>query len=191
MSDSGLPPGDDALYAALETSLGRVVVQLFEREAPNTVVNFVGLATGRRAWRHPRTNEEMRAPLYDGTLIHRVVPEFMVQLGDPFSRDDGDASRVGTGGPGFTFPDEIGGALRFDRPGRVAMATRRRPDSNGSQFFITEVAAPHLNFQHTIFGEVVDGFEKVPKLTRVKADLSGRPLEPVKLARVTITRGTY
>ncbi len=185
-----MPPGEDPLFGALDTSFGRIVLRLFEAETPRTVAHFVGLATGASAWTHPCTGEAMvGVPLYDGTRVHRVFPDFMIQMGDPFTRADGALARAGRSGPGFTIADEIRRELRFDRPGRVAMATQRRPDSNGSQFFLTEVACPHLDFRHTIFGEVVDGFERIPKLARVKADAEGRPLDPPRLDRVTVFRG--
>jgi peptidyl-prolyl cis-trans isomerase A (cyclophilin A) len=180
-------PGEGQLRAALETSLGTIIVQLFETGAPRTVANFVGLATGARSWRQPGTGQlQTGRPLYDRTSFHRVVPNFMVQAGDPFSSEiDGVRSSLGGGGPGYRFADESSGH-RFDRPGLLAMANWG-PDTNGSQWFVTEVAAPHLNGLNTIFGEVVRGFEIVPKIARAPATAMV-PDPPVVLHRVTISR---
>jgi peptidyl-prolyl cis-trans isomerase A (cyclophilin A) len=187
---NGIPPGDGPLLATLQTSAGKIVVRLYERETPATVAHFVGLATGTREWRHPRTGErETGRPLYDGTVVHRMVPNFMIQLGDPLSHPrDGDPARVGTGDPGFHVDDELVPSLRFDRPALVAMANTDQPNTAGCQFFITEVALPHLNGRHTIFGEVVEGFELVPKIAR-SALAQGRVTGPVTLERVLISRG--
>jgi len=187
---NGIPPGDGPLLATLQTSAGKIVIRLYERETPRTVAHFVGLATGKREWRHPRTGErEIGRPLYDGTVVHRMIPNFMIQLGDPFSHPkDGDPARVGTGDPGFHVDDEIVPSLRFDRPALVALANTDLPNSAGCQFFITEVALPHLNGRHTVFGEVIDGFELVPKIAR-SALAQGRVNGPVTLERVLIARG--
>ena len=144
-------------YAKFVTSEGSFTCELFEKDAPKTVDNFVGLATGKREWIDPRTGQKSKAPLYDGTSFHRVIPDFMIQGGDPLG--------TGTGGPGYKFKDEFQSGRRFDKPGLLAMANAG-PNTNGSQFFITEVATPHLNNRHTIFGEVVSGQELVPKITR-------------------------
>jgi peptidyl-prolyl cis-trans isomerase A (cyclophilin A) len=167
----------DELYATLETSLGTIRIRLFAREAPKTVENFVGLARGTKEWTDPRTGEKVRRPLYDGTIFHRVVPEFMIQGGDPLGR--------GTGGPGYKFDDEFSGR-KFDKPGLVAMANTG-PNSNGSQFFITEVPAPWLNNRHTIFGEVVEGMEVVRTIARVRRGAQDRPEQDVVLERVIIS----
>jgi peptidyl-prolyl cis-trans isomerase A (cyclophilin A) len=171
--------------------MGDIVVALYEKEAPKTVANFVGLATGAREWTHPKTGEKQKGrPLYNGTTFHRVIPDFMIQGGDPLSSvKDGDMSRAGTGDPGYKFEDEFQSGLRFDRPGLLAMANSG-PNTNGSQFFITEVATAHLTNRHTIFGEVVKGFELVPKITRVPKQGS-RPTPPVELKAVVISRGKY
>jgi peptidyl-prolyl cis-trans isomerase A (cyclophilin A) len=137
------------------------------------VKNFVGLASGTKEWTDPVTREKVKKPLYDGTLFHRVIPQFMIQGGDPLG--------TGTGGPGYRFEDEIGPANRFDRPGLLAMANAG-PNTNGSQFFITEVPTPHLNRGHTIFGEVVKGGELVAQIAR-----AGNA--KVKLEKVVVTRG--
>src|SRR5213595_2534089 len=145
------------LYATFETSEGSIAIRLFPRDAPKTVENFVGLATGEKEWTHPGTGEKKKTPLYDGTILHRCIKDFMIQGGDPLGR--------GTGGPGFKFEDEFQSGRRFDRPGLLAMANAG-PNTNGSQFFITEVPTPHLNNRHTIFGEVVKGQELVPQIAR-------------------------
>lgn len=183
------PEGGGPLTATLDTTEGTIVLKLYEKEAPKTVANFVGLATGKKEWRHPKTGQKhLGKPLYDGTTFHRVIPNFMIQAGDPLSHPtEGDPALAGRGDPGFRFADEFQAGLRFDRPGLLAMANSG-PDSNGCQWFITEVATPHLNNKHTIFGEVLKGFENVPKIARVPATGS-RPNVPVVIRSVTITRG--
>jgi peptidyl-prolyl cis-trans isomerase A (cyclophilin A) len=163
----------EALYATFQTSAGDIVVKLLPEKAPKTVENFVGLAEGTKKWTDPRSGMPSTKPLYDGTVFHRVIPEFMIQGGDP----QGD----GTGGPGYKFADEIGPDNKFDRPGLLAMANAG-PGTNGSQFFITEVPTPHLNKGHTIFGEVVKGGELVAKIARAGNSKT-------TLQKVTITRG--
>ena len=178
---------ENALFAAVKTPVGRIVFRLLEEEAPAAVAHFVGLASGSLAWRHPVTGElQQGRPLYDGTQIHRAVPSGFIQFGDPCSLPDGDASRVGQGGPGFAIADEIHPRRRFDRPGIVAFANEGRRDSIGSQLFIAEVALPHLQGRHTIFGDVVHGFERVPKLSRRVA--AG---ESIVIERVELVRGKF
>ncbi len=162
-----------ATYATFKTSLGDIVVKLLPEKAPKTVENFVALAEGTKEWKDPRTGQMVKKPLYDGTVFHRVIPGFMIQGGDPLGN--------GTGGPGYKFADEIGPDNKFDRPGLLAMANAG-PNTNGSQFFITEVPTPHLNRGHTIFGEVVKGQDLVPKIAA-----AGNM--KVKLEKVVITRG--
>jgi peptidyl-prolyl cis-trans isomerase A (cyclophilin A) len=161
------------LTATLHTNMGDIKVNLFPDHAPKTVRNFTELAEGTKEWTNPKLNAKSSAPLYDGTVFHRVIPDFMIQGGDPLG--------TGTGGPGYRFADEIGPDNRFDRPGLLAMANAG-PNTNGSQFFITEVPTPHLNRGHTIFGEVVKGGELVAKIARTGNS-------KVKLEKVTITRG--
>jgi peptidyl-prolyl cis-trans isomerase A (cyclophilin A) len=169
---SNIPEGKGDLYAVFKTSRGVITVKLFEKDAPKTVENFVGLATGKKEWIDPRTGQKSKAPLYDGTSFHRVIPDFMVQGGDPLG--------TGTGGPGYKFEDEFQSGRKFEKPGLLAMANAG-PNTNGSQFFITEVATPHLNGRHTIFGEVVKGGELVPKITR--AGNAQTKLEKVEIVR--------
>ena len=154
---ANIPQGNGDLYAVFHTSRGNIVVKLFEKEAPKTVANFVGLATGKQEWVDPRNGQKSKAKLYDGTVFHRVIPQFMIQGGDPLG--------TGTGGPGYRFEDEFQSGRKFDRPGLLAMANAG-PNTNGSQFFITEVPTPHLNNRHTIFGEVVKGQDLVPQIAR-------------------------
>ncbi|MGA7892017.1 MAG: peptidylprolyl isomerase, partial [Candidatus Sulfotelmatobacter sp.] len=131
--------------AVFDTTVGKLRCTLFEKETPITVKNFIDLATGAKDWTNPVSHAtKHNTPLYDGTIFHRVIPDFMIQGGDP--RGDG------TGDPGYTFKDEFVSTILFDRPGRLAMANSG-PNTNGSQFFITEVPTPHLNGRHTIFGQ--------------------------------------
>ena len=143
--------------------MGRITCKLFEKEAPETVANFVGLADGTKVWTDPTTHKKMRnKPLYNGTVFHRVIPEFMIQGGDP--------TATGTGDPGYAFKDEFNPDLKFDVPGRLAMANSG-PDTNGSQFFITEVPVEYLNGKHTIFGQCDDsGISVVKSIARVQRD---------------------
>jgi peptidyl-prolyl cis-trans isomerase A (cyclophilin A) len=164
-------------YATLMTSRGKIRIQLFEDTAPEAVANFVGLATGSRAWKDPRTGGEQQRPLYDGTIFHRVIPQFMIQGGDPLG--------TGRGGPGYRFEDEVGGPHRFDRPGRLAMANAG-PNTNGSQFFISLAPTPWLDGKHTIFGQVVSGMEVVEAIATSGRDGQDRPLEEQRLERVLI-----
>jgi len=164
-------------YATLVTSRGEIRVQLFSDTAPRTVENFVGLATGSKPWADPRTGTKQSRPLYQGTIFHRVIPQFMIQGGDPLGN--------GRGGPGYTFEDEVNGPHRFDRPGRLAMANAG-PNTNGSQFFITQAPTPWLDGKHTIFGQVVDGMEVVDSIAAIDRDPQDRPLEEQVLERVVI-----
>jgi peptidyl-prolyl cis-trans isomerase A (cyclophilin A) len=166
------------LTALLRTNHGDVVVRLFPDHAPKTVRNFVELAEGTREWTDPSTGRTDRAKLYDGTVFHRVIPDFMIQGGDPLG--------TGTGGPGYKFGDEIHPDLQFTRPYLLAMANAG-PGTNGSQFFITTGPTPWLNGKHTIFGEVVSGSEVVDAISHVKTGGGDRPVEDVVLESVGIT----
>lgn len=168
-------------HAVLKTSKGTIKVRLFAAEAPRTVAHFIGLATGTKAWRDPRDGKTKRAPLYDGVLVHRVIPGFMIQTGDPLGNGDGD---IGT-----TIADEIDPKRGFDRAGLVGMASFG-PNTSASQFFITLSPNPDLNGRHTIIGEVVEGMGVVKAISAVPRDLaheSNRPLEPIVLISVAIT----
>ena len=171
------PPG---LYATITTSMGSIVCQLFEKEAPLAVANFVGLARGTKEWTDPKTRQKVKRPLYPGTTFHRVIPGFMIQGGDPL----GD----GTGDPGYSFKDEISPALKFDQPGRLAMANTGRPGTNGCQFFITEVPYPTLDGNYTIFGQLVEGLDVVKKIVNVPRDANDKPSSPVVIRAIRVQR---
>ena len=170
------PTGPTVLF---DTTMGRLVCQFFDQQAPTTVANFIGLATGSKTWIDPVTSQKVTGkPFYNGTTFHRVIPEFMIQGGDRRGTGEGDA--------GYYFQDEIDPALRFDVPGRLAMANAG-PGTNGSQFFITEQATPELNGKHTIFGQcdmhsviIAMGIARVPRNSQDK------PITPVTLDKVTI-----
>ena len=171
------------MEATLHTNLGDIRLELYPEQAPETVSNFVGLATGQKAWTDPRTGEESHAPLYDNVIFHRVIPGFMIQGGDPL----GD----GTGGPGYVFDDEIDASLTFAAPYVLAMANAGRrlgKGTNGSQFFITVAPTPHLNMRHTIFGEVADADSRkvVDEIAAVETGPMDRPVEDVVIDRVEI-----
>jgi len=168
----------DKLYATFDTSLGQIVVELFPQEAPNTVKNFVGLAKGEQPWMDPKTGEIVNRPLYNGTIFHRVIPNFMVQGGDPRGN--------GMGGPGYKFGDEFTDKLKFDQVGRLAMANSG-PNTNGSQFFITVAKTAWLNNHHTIFGQVVKGQDVVDKIANTERGANDLPVKDVVLKTVTIS----
>ena len=153
------PAREPGLYATIKTSMGDITVKFYEKEAPITVRNFVGLASGAKAWKDPKTGQMVKRPLYNGTIFHRVIPGFMIQGGDPLG--------TGMGDGGFTIPDEFSPNLKFDVPGRLAMANIGQPHTGGSQFFITVVPTPHLNGKHTIFGQVIEGQDVVTKIVQV------------------------
>ena len=169
----------DTLTATLQTNQGRIVLRLFPDHAPKTVRNFVELAEGGREWTDPRTGRTGTSKLYDGTIFHRVIPDFMIQGGDPLGS--------GRGGPGYEFADEFHPDLRFDRPYLLAMANAG-PGTNGSQFFITVGPTPWLNNKHTIFGEVIEGADVVDRISRLKTGSQDRPVEDVVVESVTVDR---
>jgi peptidyl-prolyl cis-trans isomerase A (cyclophilin A) len=167
-------------YATFKTTEGTIVCLLFEKDAPKTVANFVELAEGKREWTHPVSREKSTKKLYDGTIFHRVIPDFMIQGGDPAGN--------GMGGPGYKFEDETKGSPhKFNQPGKLAMANAG-PNTNGSQFFITTVPTDWLTGKHTIFGEVVEGQDIAEKITRVPRGAQDKPKTPVVLETVTIER---
>lgn len=166
--------------AIIKTDKGDIKVTLFPDRVPITVENFVGLATGKKLWTHPETKKEMKnKPLYNGTIFHRVIPDFMIQGGDPLGK--------GTGGPGYQFEDEVKDTDQFDKPGILAMANAG-PKTNGSQFFITVKPTPWLNGKHTIFGEVKDkkSLEVVNQIVAVERDDSDRPKKDIKIKKIVI-----
>ena len=170
-------PTEPGLYAVIYTSMGSIVCRLFEKDAPKTVANFRGLAMGTKTWTDPKTGATKRTPLYSGTTFHRVIPEFMIQGGDP--------TGTGMGSPGYKFEDEISSEHTFDHPGILAMANSG-PNTNGSQFFITVAATPWLNGKHTIFGEVVSGQDIADKISQVPRDEQDKPATPVTIVRIRI-----
>jgi peptidyl-prolyl cis-trans isomerase A (cyclophilin A) len=181
-------PGEGGLYARFKTTQGTIVVMLEEHRAPKTVANFCGLATGAIAWRDPVTSKQMTGtPMYDGVRFHRVIPGFMVQCGDPLSRDRESANRWGTGGPGYKFEDEFHKELRHTKAGVLSMANSGT-NTNGSQFFITEGPTPHLDNRHSVFGNVVVGLDVVKKLANVPRGPSDRPNDDQLLEKVELFR---
>ena len=167
-------------YAVFTTTEGKITVRLFEADAPITVKNFIELAEGAKEWTHPVTHAKSTTKLFDVTIFHRVIPDFMIQGGDP--------AGTGTGGPGYRFQDETkGSAHKFDKAGKLAMANSG-PNTNGCQFFITVAATPWLTGNHTIFGEVVEGQEIVTKISLVSRGSQDKPNKPVVLESVLIER---
>ncbi len=168
-------------YAVFETSEGMIVCRLFEKDAPKTVANFVDLTEGKREWTHPTTRKKTSDPLYHGTIFHRVIPDFMIQGGDPMG--------TGFGGPGYQFEDET---KRFARIVSTRLASWRWPmpvpNTNGSQFFITVGNTDWLTGKHTIFGEVVEGYEIVEKISKVARNRQDRPNKDVVVKSVKIER---
>ncbi len=171
------------MQAIIHTSMGDIRVELYPAQAPNTVKNFVGLATGEKEWTDPETGQKTSKPLYDDTIFHRVIPNFMIQGGDPLG--------TGTGGPGYQFNDEISPELIFDQPYLLAMAnagTRFGKGTNGSQFFITVVPTDWLTGKHTIFGKVTDTESKgvVDAISLVPTGANDRPVEPVVIHNIEV-----
>jgi peptidyl-prolyl cis-trans isomerase A (cyclophilin A) len=178
-----LRPG---VYAVFETSMGNITCELYQRQAPQTVANFIGLAEGTKDYKDPRTGKLIKGkPYYNGLTFHRVIDNFMIQSGDP--------TGTGTGGPGYNIPDEVARDLNFAYEGRLAMANAGRPGTGGAQFFITVAPRTSLNGGYTIFGQVVDGMDVVKKIAKVptKPQANGeksRPVTDVLLKKVTIQR---
>jgi len=171
-------PVPQTMRAVLQTTEGNITCELFPTQAPKTVENFVGLATGTKDWTNPMSHAKMHnRPLYDGTIFHRVIPGFMIQGGDPMGN--------GAGDPGYSFKDEFSG-LRFDQPGRLAMANSG-PNTNGSQFFITEVPTPHLNNHHTIFGQC-EPMSLISRIARAPRDPQDKPFHPTRIVHITILK---
>lgn len=167
-------------YAIFDTSEGKVVCRLFEKEAPLTTKNFIDLAEGKRSWKDTVSGKGGSGPLYSGTIFHRVIPDFMIQGGDP--------SGTGMGGPGYKFQDETQGSPHsFDKKGKLAMANAG-PNTNGSQFFITVAPTEWLTGKHTIFGEVVEGQDIVDRIANLPGNRQNRPNKDVVLQSVAIER---
>src|ERR1700734_190908 len=175
------PVAEGPPTAVIDTTVGKMTCELFPDKAPIGVANFIGLATGTKDWTTSKGVTKHGVPLYNGTIFHRVIPDFMIQGGDPA----GD----GTGDPGYKFKNEVSSGLLFDKAGRLAYANSG-PDTNGSQFFITEVATPHLNGNYTIFGQCDDATVALVKdIARRASDPSNnRPFRPVKIIHIKIVR---
>lgn len=164
--------------AVIKTTAGDITVKLFAESAPKTVENFIGLATGKKAWTDPKSNKEMKGKsLYVGTIFHRVIPGFMIQGGDPLG--------MGYGGPGYKFEDETKPTDSFDKPGILAMANSG-PNTNGSQFFITVAPTPFLSGKHTVFGEVTKGMDVVNKIVNAPTGQNDRPKDPVSIKSISV-----
>jgi|ERR1051325_2143213 len=168
-------------YAKFETSEGNFTVELFEKDAPKTVANFIGLAEGTKEWTDPRTGEKVKKPYYNGLTFHRVIANFMIQGGDPLG--------TGTGGPGFTIPDEFASGRKLDKAGILAMANKGTPNSGAAQFFITLAPTTWLNGKHTVFGEVTEGMDVIEKIGSTKTTKPGdKPVKPIVIKSVKIER---
>lgn len=167
------------LYAVFETSIGALTCQLEEEKAPETVKNFVGLATGEKEYTDPRTGKKSTEPFFDGTIFHRIIKNFMIQGGDRLGQ--------GTGGPGYRFKDEFHPSLKHTGPGILSMANAG-PNTNGSQFFITLVPTPWLDGKHAVFGKLIRGEDVLKSLGNVATGPMDRPREELKLVRVKIVR---
>jgi peptidyl-prolyl cis-trans isomerase A (cyclophilin A) len=167
------------VYAEFITSEGNFTIRLFDKEAPNTVANFVGLAEGTQEWTDPRTNKKVREPYYDGIIFHRVIDGFMIQGGDPLGQ--------GIGGPGYKFADEFHPSLRHNKAGILSMANAG-PNTNGGQFFITLGPTSHLDNKHSVFGEVESGMDVVRKIGGTRTGARDRPLKDVVIKTVKIER---
>ncbi len=181
-SESGEPAAQSlgpGTYAVFKTNMGVIICKLFDNLAPATIDNFIGLAEGTKTFKDPVTGQETRRPYYDGTTFHRVIPNFMIQGGDP--------TGSGRGGPGYNIKGEIRGSLKFDRPGRLAMANSGSPDTGGSQFFITHGPKSYLDGGYTIFGQVMKGQEVVNAIGRVQTR-SDKPIFDIILEKLTIER---
>lgn len=167
------------VYAHITTNHGLMIARLFDKEAPKTVQNFVGLAEGKKQWTDPRTGRLVRRPYYNNLTFHRIIPGFMIQGGDP--------EGTGTGGPGFTFEDEFNPKLRHGKAGMLSMANRG-PNTNGGQFFITLGAPTHLNDKHSVFGEIVEGMDVLRAIGKVPTQPDDKPVKPVVMKSVRIER---
>ncbi|WP_028661376.1 peptidylprolyl isomerase [Saccharomonospora saliphila] len=182
VTESNGSPGGSRTKATLHTNRGDIHLDLFPDHAPKTVANFTGLADGSKEYTQPNARGEKSGPFYDGSIFHRVIAGFMVQGGDP--------TGTGRGGPGYKFDDEFHPELQFNRPYLLAMANAG-PGTNGSQFFITVAPTPHLNFKHTIFGEVSDQASRdvVDAIAQTATGPADKPLEDIVIERVSIDRG--
>jgi peptidyl-prolyl cis-trans isomerase A (cyclophilin A) len=172
-------PGTGDLYARFHTNQGNIVIKLEERKVPNTVKNFVGLATGTHPWTDPKTGQQVNRPFYDGLIFHRVIPGFMIQGGCPVGQ--------GNGSPGYRFDDEFHPELKHTKAGTLSMANAG-PGTNGSQFFITDGPTPHLDNRHSVFGYVVAGLEVVGKIANTPRGARDRPNQNQVISKLEIFR---
>ena len=173
------PARENGLYAVMNTTLGAITLRLFEKETPVTVKNFTGLVRGTKEFRDPKTGQMVKRPFFTGITFHRVIPGFMIQAGDPTARGDYNA--------GYAIADEFVPTLKFDVPGRLAMANIGEPHTGSTQFFITDGTPTHLNGHHTIFGQVIDGQDVVKKIAGVPT-VSDKPKTPVKILSIKLER---
>lgn len=173
------PERDPGLYMIINTSLGTITAQLFEKEAPGTVANFVALARGTKAYKN-KAGAMVKGPYFSNLIFHRVIPGFMIQTGD--------IAGTGSSDCGFTIKDEIVPTLKYDKPGRLGLARLDSPNTGSCQFFITDAPYPSLSGQYTIFGQVVEGQEVVSKIASVPRDSMDKPRTPVRLISMTIKR---
>jgi len=178
-STKELVPGEGELQATFQTNRGDFTVSLFEELAPNTVSNFVGLATGQITWTDPRTGKAGQGALYDGVIFHRVIDGFMIQGGDP--------TGTGRGGPGYRFADEFSPDARHSKAGMLSMANAG-PGTNGSQFFVTLAPTPHLDNRHAVFGEVISGMDVVEQIGSVATGAGDRPREEIVIEHIVVER---
>lgn len=167
------------MFAVFETNRGTFKAKLYDEQAPKTVANFVDLAEGNKEFREPRTGQPVKRPYYDGLVFHRVIKDFMIQGGCPIGN--------GTGGPGYQFEDEFAPGLKHTKPGLLSMANAG-PNTNGSQFFITVVPTPWLDNRHSIFGEIVEGYDVVDQIAHTATGPMDRPLEPIIIQKLRIER---
>jgi cyclophilin family peptidyl-prolyl cis-trans isomerase len=174
------PVRENGLYAVMNTTQGTMTLRLFEKETPITVRNFTGLVRGTKDFRDPKTGQMVKRPFFTGIVFHRVIPGFMIQVGDPTGRGDYNA--------GYTIPDEFVPTLKFDVPGRLAMANIGEPHTGSTQFFITDGTPQHLNGHHTIFGQVVEGQDVVHKIATVPTGPGDKPQTPVKILSIKLER---
>ena len=182
-------PGTGQLQCTFYTEVGNIVARLYEQRAPQTVRNFVALVLGNIAWEDPKKGKQQGVPFYDGLRIHRTVRNFVLQFGDPATRYEDLVETWGKGTPGYTFDDEFHPELRHNRAGTLSMANNGRPHTNGSQFFITEVPAPHLDDRHSVFGLVTAGMDVVSAIAGGEVGEKHRPTDPIMVERIEIYRG--
>ena len=178
--DAEVDTSKPAKRMIIETTMGTITCELYPDKTPMTVEMIAGLAEGTKEWTHPGTGQKMvNTPYYDGIIFHRVIPNFMIQTGDPLGQ--------GVGGPGFQFDDEFHESLTFSRTGMLAMANRG-PNTNGGQFFITVAETPHLNFMHTIFGHVVEGQDIADAISQAPTAGGNKPRQEISIKHVEIIR---